>query len=753
MSWQVEFRSPYAGKGIVLNLNTNDEQFLDNQSDLFSKGIAVRDQRARIFSDSSAVYIEATNPGSLKLNGQALSTASPLSEGDWVALGYVPFQVKVSRTSPKIADGATIRRGHEEPGHFRRPIRIGRQSNCDFVIDSPLVSRQHAEIHTENEAVVLRDLGSTNGTYVNARRVQEPIPLRRRDRIEIATFAFVFTGESLEPIDSAGRVHVETHGLSKEIRDRATRKSKQLLQDIDLVVEPGEFVAIFGTSGSGKSTLLDALNGRRPASSGRVLYNGIDLYPAFDLFRSSIGYVPQQDIVHRRISIQNALRYTARLRLPGDTQDEEIDRHIARVLHQVGLSDKAANPIDTPSPLSGGQLKRVSLAVELIANPNILFLDEVTSGLDAGTDKKMMQLFAELASEQKTVICVTHTLENIDVCHFVLLLHHGRMIYFGPPNGARQHFGVQRLSDVYDLIETRPAEQWAEHYQQSSYHSTYITERRAQSDPAEMTQQTLLLQTEKSRREWFKGAHLFTLMRRYADLLVADRRNLAILLLQAPLIATLVGLVFDASVPLPQRAATESQISFILVISAIWCGCLNSTREIVKELPIYLRERSVGLGIGPYLLSKLVPLSILCLLQCISLLGIVTLLASWSGDFLTRLGALFATGMAATTMGLAVSTLVDTNDKAVGVVPILLIPQVILSNFMVQLGKAGKIVAQTFIIAFSSFDAMKATMAPDLALFVQTQHSFWADIGTMMALWFAFLLASLLGLKIRDKRS
>ncbi len=755
MSWQVEFRGPYAGKSFVLNLEPNGEQFLGNRCDFMPKGIAIQDRYARIFSNGSGIYIEPTDRAALTLNGHSLSHPAQLTEGDWVAFGPILYQVSLTANIPDALDGATIRCDTSESRCPRRVIRIGRQSSSDLVIDSPLVSRQHAEIREEDGDLILLDLGSTNGTYVNAHRVVSPVQLRLGDRVEIATFAFRFTGESLEPIDTAGRVRLETRGLGKEVRDRATGSTRRLIHDIDLVVEPGELVAIFGTSGSGKSTLLDALNGRRPATSGRVLYNGIDLYPAFDLFRAAIGYVPQQDIVHRKISIRNALRYTARLRLPADTLDDEIGQHVTRVLHQLGLSDKADWAIDTPSPLSGGQLKRVSLAVELIANPNILFLDEVTSGLDAGTDKKMMQLFSELASEQKTIICVTHSLENIDVCHLVLLLHHGRMVYFGPPEGAKQHFGVQRLSDVYDLMEARPAEHWAERFAQSSFHSSYIAERMARSNPDELTQQTLSLQIQNQtiNRRCLHGAHILTLMRRYVDLLLADRRNLAILLLQAPLLGTLIGLVFDASGPIPGRTATETQIGFILVISAIWCGCLNSTREIVKELPIYRRERAVNLGIGSYLLSKLIPLSVLCLYQCCSLLGVVMLLASWTGDFASKLAVLFATGMAATTMGLAVSTFVDTNDKAVAIAPILLIPQVILSNFVVHLGKIGATLAQSTIVAYSAFDAMKGTLAKDLSSFIRVENAFGLNITVTIALCLCFFVASVLGLILQDKRS
>ena len=143
--------------------------------------------------------------------------------------------------------------------------------------------------------------------------------LKQGDRVAIASFAFLFTGETLEPIDMSGRVCVEVRGLYKEVVDRSTKQTRRLLDDISLVIEPGEFVVIFGTSGSGKSTLLDALNGRRPATGGQVLYNGTDLYASFDAFRATIGYVPQQDIVHRKISVRHALEYTAHLRLPPDS--------------------------------------------------------------------------------------------------------------------------------------------------------------------------------------------------------------------------------------------------------------------------------------------------------------------------------------------------------------------------------------------------------------------------------------------------
>ncbi|TAL44296.1 MAG: ATP-binding cassette domain-containing protein, partial [Methylovulum sp.] len=424
----------------------------------------------------------------------------------------------------------------------------------------------------------------------------------------------------------------------------------------------------------------------------------------------------------------------------------------------LAAAEKAALPIDTPAPLSGGQLKRVSLAVELVANPNILYLDEVTSGLDAGTDKRMMRLFADLAADQKTVICVTHTLENIDVCHQVILLHKGKLVYFGPSKEAAGYFGVQRLSDVYELLESSIGNFWEESYRQSAYYQTYILDRLSSYDPNNSTTHTHTeLNTVKNRIHWFDWRQTSTLMRRYLDLIVSDQKNLLILLLQAPLIAVVIGLVFDTKGLPAQRAAAESQIFFILVLSSIWFGTLNSARELVKELPVYLRERSVNLRIMPYLTSKLLPLAVLCLIQCALLMGIVSLLVALPGSYIGRVVALFTAGMAATCMGLAVSAFVDSNDKAVALAPILLIPQVVLSNAVVRLGDAGLWVAKSSMISLWALDAMKTTLssASRSALDMAGQpilSTYGADLAMVAVLGCVFLVIAVLGLKLKDRR-
>ena len=203
------------------------------------------------------------------------------------------------------------------------------------------------------------------------------------------------------------------------------------------------------------------------------------------------------------------------------------------------------------------------------------------------------------------------------------------------------------------------------------------------------------------------------------------------------------------------RAAAEAQIAFILVLSAIWFGTLNSARELVKELPVYLRERSVNLGLGPYLASKLVPLAVLCLIQCACLLGIVMGMVDMPGSFALRLLALFSAGLAATCMGLAVSAFVDSNDKAVAMAPILLIPQVVLSNAVVRLGEAGLWVAKSSMVSFWALDAMKTTLSAESRAYrdiVTVSGTLPQDLAMVAALGAVFLSLAVLGLKLKDRK-
>ena len=755
----VELRSSVVDT-ITSKLTDSESYVLGDDGLVVPEKRAGRSSRLRLTRENNLLFVAPGADGTVLVNGKPVTDRTAVQHGDWVSINGMVYQLKLTLGDADATPAAQPAPPRTAATAINAAIVIGRDPKCAFAIDSPLVSREHAQLLREGAGWQIEDLRSTNGVFVNGRRITRRTALKPGDRVGIATFLFRFTGTELLADGEDGRVRIEAVNITKEVRDRSTKQSRKLLDNISLVIEPGEFVVIFGGSGSGKSTLLDTLNGRRPASSGQVLYNGTNFYTAFDMFRATIGYVPQQDIVHRRLKVRRALEYAARLRLPPDTAPAEIASYTDEVLKSVRLQEQAELAIDTPAPLSGGQLKRVSLAAELIAKPSVLFLDEVTSGLDAGTDRQMMQTFAELADSGKTLICVTHTLENIAACDLVALLHRGRLAYYGPPREVCGYFNIERLSDIYETLDTQTPEHWAAQFERSSYQQRYVTARmssQAQAPSASHTTQASTIPPVRT-RFWSQTA---ILTRRNIDLLLADKRNLAILLLQAPLIGGVVGTVFNTRGALAAQAVAQSQIAFMLVLSAIWFGCLNSAREIVKELPVYLRERSVNLKLWPYLLSKLGPLAVICVIQAALLLCVVTSLIALPGEFLARLGLLTLTAFAATTMGLAISSFVDSNDKAIGLVPILLIPQVVLSNAVARLDGISRWVAKFTMVSYWAYDALKSTLSAAVlavtdasgAAVVPVLGSFGQSVCVIALMAASFIALALLGLRLKDRRT
>ena len=452
------------------------------------------------------------------------------------------------------------------------PIVIGRDPDCSVSLPHPTVSAYHAVLErTGDGALVVQDLDSATGSYVNGRRVRQPTAIAEGDRFTIGPYLFTRRGAALLKLDSSRSLRLEARHLTRTVR-LAGGGTRNLIDDINLVVRPGEFVTLLGPSGSGKSTLMDCLNGRRRATGGQVLANGQNFYEQFDSFRQSLGYVPQKDIVHTQLSVRRALFHTARLRLPRDTAGSELRRRVDDVIQLMELD---AHQRTLVGNLSGGQIKRVSLGAELLARPSLLYIDEATSGLDAGTEARMMRLFRQLADEGRSIVCITHAIENVDQCHLVLVLSAGRMMYYGPPGEAPAYFGVRSLGQIYDrLAEQEPAE-WARQFQASPLHKEFVQDRIAEGDalasqaaaqstlaasplpldtissatmeppePADVVGRHIhrLGARYRKARRWFRptalAMHQFrVLTRRYLELIVRDPRSFRLLLLQAPIVA------------------------------------------------------------------------------------------------------------------------------------------------------------------------------------------------------------------------
>src|ERR1035437_8449143 len=349
-----------------------------------------------------------------------------------------------------------------------RVLRIGRAAGNDMVVPDLSVSRYHAELRkTAGGGYEIVDLGSHNGTYLNGQRVTAAA-VTGSDVIGIGVDAFRLAGGELQEFIDTGDISLSASGLTVRLPG-----GKVILDDVSFPLGERCLLGVIGPSGAGKSTLLGALTGMRPATQGSVLYDGRDLYAHYAELRHPNGLGAQGKILHMQLSARRALRYAAELRFPRDTSSAEREQRIGEVLEQLSLTVHA----DTrASSLSGGQQKRVNGALELLTKPSLLSLDEPTSGLDPGLDMSVMEMMAGLARDGRTVIVVTHSVANLNVCdRLLVLVPGGKIAYFGPPDEGLKHFGQPGWPQVFRAFEAEPDRDWAGEYRRSALRAQYVT--------------------------------------------------------------------------------------------------------------------------------------------------------------------------------------------------------------------------------------------------------------------------------------
>jgi ABC-type multidrug transport system ATPase subunit len=676
------------------------------------------------------------------VNGKRVDAPHRLKHGDMISVSSTGL-VYLERADPRYGkapaaedagltrkeDGRAAAERVAAPGELPldRDAIIGRdRSQVDLALDHPRVSRRHAQVVVSQGRVSLRDLSSSNGTFVNGERIDGFRVLQIDDRIDIGPYSFRFTGRSLVQSSREGNLRIVGYNLSRTVRSHAGGNAKiRILDNVTLVVEPREFVCILGASGSGKSTLMHALSARAPADSGQVFLNDVSLYANFQALKQGIAFVPQQDVLHESLTLSQALTFTAQLRLPPDTPPAGIKAAVASALDRVDLGPRAATLIGN---LSGGQKKRASLANEIVSRPNLLFLDEVTSGLDEGTDWEMMKLFRRMAGDGMTIVCVTHTVANVeDFCHkIVVMANPGVLAFYGTPAEARKYFGVDKLGDVYRVLASKSGEEWRDQYQQSPECKRYITSRLgpppggAEKAPAPADQGNWLKNSLPEARRQFG-----ILARRYGELVFSDRKTLGLAAAQSLLVGILLTLVFGT---VESTGPKPSFLLFFLGISCLWYGCNNAAKEIVKERPIYRLERDVNLSVASYVLSKMALLSVVGLGQVTLLLAVVAVFSGipgGSGQFV----AMSVTMLAGTATGLLLSAVSRTNDQASTLVPIALIPQILLAGVIVpNLPTLANFLAHTVVSGFWVYKSMAAILKTDssetsLALFILLLHT------------------------------
>jgi ABC-type multidrug transport system ATPase subunit/pSer/pThr/pTyr-binding forkhead associated (FHA) protein len=645
-----------------------------------------------------------------------------------------------------------------------RPFKtIGRTPDNDIVLSHPQVSSKHALLHNIAGQLFLEDRGSSNGTYVRGQRIPsgQKVPVSSGEKVFIGPMPLLLQveAEALAVVveDQAqwsGRplYEIEAWDLVLQVQDRDhPGQMKTLLDHVSFKAMPGDLIALMGPSGAGKTTLLLALNGYLPPSAGQVRINGEDLYAIYDALRGSIGYVPQDDIVHPELTVWEAVRYSARMRLPPDYAEEEIDRRVETTLAQLGLESVKHLQIGKPEKkvLSGGQRKRVNIALELVTDPVIMFLDEPTSGLAADDTSALVQLLADLARQTgKTIITTIHqpAKDEFEKFNLTLILGQGGIpIFFGPTRDAYRFFGsyLERLGkpntidnprDMFDMLNQRERPIFEAMRAQNPY-TPRIAARQAAAREwhAEFfNQQNPVFQKMYSgarsvgtgsqqqgvpgRKPTTKGQFCL-LTGRYLRTKLRDVGGTLIMLAQAPIIGVLLALVFGwqkEAIPywclgalqelgrrsgglgqgtdqlLTNMAPTgdSSASIFFVVVAAAWFGTSNAAREIVSETAIYKRERMVNLKIFNYVFSKFLLLSLFCVIQCTILLAIVFFSLGYNGGpvaFAIELAVLVVTAMNSVALGLLLSALVQSSEAAMALTPIALIPQVVLGGLMVPM--------------------------------------------------------------------
>ena len=548
---------------------------------------------------------------------------------------------------------------------------IGRSNQCQIRIPNLNVSRKHAVIHATGGRYVLESLG-TAGVFINAVPVNRQQELHPRDIINICGMLLLFAPGNLYRKNEA----VGKGGVVLHVRD-VTRTSKGKLNHVSFDVHKGELVAIIGSSGAGKSTLLNAISGSQKPESGIVQYNGSDLFAHHDMLKSQIGFVPQKDVMHKRMKVKDMLTYAARLRLQDDVSSREINARVEQVMEELSIA-RAKNT--SLMRVSGGQLKRASIAIEMLSDPELFFLDEPTSGLDPGTERHLMQTLREFTNKGKTVILVTHTTLTLPLCDKVIIMGTGgNLCYYGPPDGALSFFGVRNLVDIFDQIDTEPtAQQVNQRFEQS----------RSDLNRREVKQE--FKQTKRVHYSVFR--QIGTLTGRYLKLIFNEPGWLLAMLLCVPLLSVFVKLV-SGDQTFVTYADTYKAL-FTLICVPVFIGLLTANGEICKERDVLYREYTANLHLSSYLVSKLITLFLINVIQSLLLTVSVFILLKFPENldagmimpiqlecFLTVLITMYST----TCMGLLVSAIAPSRNVATSLLSVLLVPQIVFSGAVFEL--------------------------------------------------------------------
>ncbi len=557
-------------------------------------------------------------------------------------------------------------------------LTIGRATDNDIVIPDVLASRHHATLIPTPAGTEILDNRSINGTFVNGARVDSAL-LHEGDRITIGNVDLTFTGGTLvrraETAAAAATGGLDVRAVTWTIED-----NKTLLDNISFVARPGTLTAVIGPSGAGKSTLARLIAGYTHPTSGTVSFEGHNVHAEYASLRSRIGMVPQDDVVHGQLTVNQALMYAAELRLPPDTTAADREQVVAQVLGELEMTQHADTRVDK---LSGGQRKRASVALELLTGPSLLILDEPTSGLDPALDRQVMTMLRQLADAGRVVLVVTHSLTYLDVCDQVLLLAPGgKTAFCGPPAQIGRAMGTTNWADIFSTVAGDP--QGAnDRYLAMSGPPPPVPPTEQPSEIGEPVHTSLVRQFS-------------TIVRRQARLIISDRGYFLFLAL-LPFIMGVLSLAVPGDVgfgipdPMSNAPNEPGQILVLLNVGAIFMGTALTIRDLIGERAIFRREQAVGLSTTAYLLAKVCVYTVFAVAQA----AIVTVIVLWGKGAPTQgsvalgnpslelFATIAATCVASANLGLLLSALAKTSEQIMPLLVVAIMSQLVFSGGMI----------------------------------------------------------------------
>lgn len=599
------------------------------------------------------------------------------------------------------------------------PLLVGRSPEADLFLFDQTVSQRHARLERRQGRIWVVDQGSLHGTFVNEVAVRERA-LEAQDPIRFGRHVqYRVWDEYLERLGSAGMA-IRLENVALDAGDRT------LLDGISLEVPAGSFVGILGPSEAGKTMLLRILGGIRPPTRGLIRTNfQDDIWQDIERHRAHLAYILQKDILYPQLTVHEHFKFAAQLRLGLRFSHRQHHSRIEQALMMLGLEQHATKPV---AVLSGGQGKRVSVAVEWLRKPDLLILDEPTAGLDLGNEARLMEQLESLARRGSTVVCSTHLMEHVRLFDLAVVVavqrHCGVLAYVGPPQNLLGHFGCRHFADLYDRLETevwrsditdKPARPVRSEGAPRSMPSPLPPPRkrtatspgvggmgRPPSAPPPLGPPPLRKKEIRERRPsarepltplrdliapavnadfWMQFK---VVLRRSALVLWRDRWLRSMIVAQPFVLAILVSVIqFNPG-------KLKSLVFFSLVV-ACWLGMNNSICDLVRDRRHYIRDRLGGMSPEAYLGAKCAFYALIGACQLIVFLILVRWLAPLimpeglakelsDYSFLAWLAVLAIVYFCGLGLAFLVSALVRSEEAAVVWLPILILPQILISG-------------------------------------------------------------------------